>query len=139
MSLNQLDCDYYCASCHKWLCAGFGSGFLHVAPHRQSNVQPPLLSWGRVSPAPVEHWWDEFVWTGTRDASAYLTVPAAIEFLESIGLSTFRQRIHQLARYARQRLTETLGCSPFIPDSPEWYGGMTQFPLADDALERILE
>jgi isopenicillin-N epimerase len=30
VNLRALDCDFYCASLHKWLSAPFGSGFLYV-------------------------------------------------------------------------------------------------------------
>jgi isopenicillin-N epimerase len=106
LALDQLDCDFYAASCHKWLSAPFGSGFLYVAPRHQPHVRAPELSWGRVQPTPVKTWSDEFVWTGTRDPSAYLSIPAAIEFLEHVGLENVRARTHWLARYARHRLVE---------------------------------
>lgn len=32
LNLESLGCDFYTASCHKWLSAPFGSGFLYVAP-----------------------------------------------------------------------------------------------------------
>jgi isopenicillin-N epimerase len=129
LMLDQLDCDFYAASCHKWLSAPFGSGFLYVAARHQSHVRAPELSWGRVQPTPVETWSDEFVWTGTRDPSAYLSIPAAIEFLEQVGLENFRARTHWLARYARHRLVELTGLEPIVPDDPAWYGSMAHVPL----------
>ncbi|MGH7138869.1 MAG: aminotransferase class V-fold PLP-dependent enzyme, partial [Pirellulales bacterium] len=50
VALDRLDCDYYTASCHKWLCAPLGSGFLYVHPRRQQQVEPTLVSWGRTLP-----------------------------------------------------------------------------------------
>jgi len=129
LALDRLDCDFYAASCHKWLSAPFGSGFLYVAPRHQAHVRPPELSWGRVQPTPVETWSDEFVWTGTRDPSAYLSIPAAIEFLEHVGPEYFRARTHWLARYARHRLVELTGLEPMVPDDPAWYGSMAHVPL----------
>ncbi|MCY2990599.1 MAG: aminotransferase class V-fold PLP-dependent enzyme [Planctomycetota bacterium] len=129
LELEQLGCDFYCASCHKWLSAPFGSGFLYVAPRHHSSVRPPQLSWGRLLPQQVEQWSDEFIWSGTRDPAAYLAVPAAIEFLEAIGLEKFRARLHALARYARQQLVELFGLPPSVPDAPEWYCGMAHVPL----------
>lgn len=129
LDLDSLDCDYYAASCHKWLCAPFGSGFLYVSPRRQSRVTTPLLSWGRLSPAQPERWYDEFIWSGTRDSSPYFAIPDAIRFLESIGAEQFRSHTHQLARYARQRLVELTRLEPIIPDDPAWYGAMAHVPL----------
>ncbi|HKD36237.1 MAG TPA: aminotransferase class V-fold PLP-dependent enzyme [Pirellulales bacterium] len=143
LAIDALGCDFYSASCHKWLSAPFGSGFLYVAPQQHRNIRPPELSWGRIQPTRVERWSDEFVWTGTRDPSAYLTIPAAIDFLEEVGLDNFRARTHRLAQYARRRLVELTGLEPIVPDDRAWYGAMAHVPLplrrksaADDAAAR---
>ena len=129
IDLDALDCDFFTASCHKWLCAPFGSGFLYVHPRRAGAMRPPTLSWGRVLPALPETWNDEFVWPGTRDPSAFLSVPAAIQFMRDVGLAAFRRRTHHLARYARTRLVELTGNTPPVPDSPLWYGSMALVPI----------
>jgi isopenicillin-N epimerase len=129
IALDELPCDFYTASLHKWASAPLGSGFLYVAPHWQDRVRTPTLSWGRVAPTKPKAWWEEFVWTGTRDSSAYLAAPAAIELLERVGLDRFRARTHFLARYARQRLVDRIGIEPHVPDSEQWYGSMVSVPL----------
>jgi isopenicillin-N epimerase len=129
LAIDQLDCDYYCASLHKWLCAPFGSGFFYVHPRRQASARPAMVSWGRIYPEDVQRWFDEFIWSGTRDAAAWLAVPAAIDFLESYGLARFRTECHALAQYARQRLVEFTGLEPIVPDDPVWYGTMAHVPL----------
>lgn len=137
VDLDRLDGDYYMASCHKWLCAPFGSGFLYVHPRNQSGVQPAILSWGRHPPWKRDLTWrDEFTWLGTRDPAAWLAVPAAIEFLtQNVGLDLFRRHTHELARFARQRIVELTGLEPLVPDDPAWYGSMISLPLpAGDAL-----
>jgi isopenicillin-N epimerase len=129
LALDGLGCDFYCASCHKWLSAPFGSGFLYVAPRFQEMIQPPLLSWGRLAPSRVAVWSDEFIWSGTRDPSACLSIPSAIDFLRQVGLDRFRRDTHRLAQYARQRLVELVGQPPIVPDSSQWYGCMAHVPL----------
>ncbi|NLF72788.1 MAG: aminotransferase class V-fold PLP-dependent enzyme [Candidatus Anammoximicrobium sp.] len=129
LELERLGCDFYCASCHKWLSAPFGSGFLYVAPQHHGLIRTPLTSWGRLPPGRLETWSDEFIWYGTRDFSPYLTIPAAIDFLEQVGFDRFRRHTHALAQYARQRLVELTGQTPILPDSPDWYGCMAHVPL----------
>jgi isopenicillin-N epimerase len=129
LDIGGIGCDFYAASCHKWLSGPFGSGFLYVHPRRQALVRPPVLSWGRLPPARIEAWSDEFVWSGTRNPVAFLAVPAAIEFLESVGQDAFRARTHWLAQYARQRLVELTQFDPQVPDDSAWYGSMTHVPL----------
>ena len=76
LSLNELQCDFYTASLHKWVSAPIGAGFLFVAPKWQERIKPPMLSWGRLNPEKADGWWEEFVWLGTRDPSAYLASSA---------------------------------------------------------------
>lgn len=130
VDLRQIGCDYYTASCHKWLSAPFGSGFLYVAPPHQARMRPGVLSWGRLLPGALESWSDEFIWSGTRDPSAFLSIPAAIDFLQNdVGIDDFRRGSHALARYARQRLIELTGLPPIVPDDPAWYASMAHVPL----------
>jgi len=129
VDLRQLRPDFYAASCHKWLSAPFGSGFLYVDKRHQALVRAPMLSWGRIVPEDRATWSDEFVWSGTRDGSAYLSVPAAIDFFAPLGLEAFQQRTHSLAKYARERLSEITRLPPIVPDDLLWYGSMAHVPL----------
>jgi isopenicillin-N epimerase len=129
MELAGLGCDFYCASLHKWLSAPFGSGFFYVRPEHQSRIVPPQLSWGRLLPNRPSAWSDEFIWSGTRDPSAWLAVPAAIDFLRQTGEETFRQHGFELATYARTRLAALTGLTPIVPDDPQWYTCMAHAPL----------
>jgi len=129
LSLDDLSCDFYTASLHKWVSAPIGSGFLFVARRWHELVRTPILSWGRTPPTQPATWCDEFVWPGTRDPSAYLACVPAIELLEQVGLAEFRARAHYLAQYARQSLVALTGLEPQVPDSDEWYGSMASVPL----------
>jgi isopenicillin-N epimerase len=129
LNLGELDCDYYTASCHKWLCAPFGTGFLYVARKHQHSLDPPIMSWGGSVSGHAANWKDEFNWAGTRDPAGFLTVPAAIDFLETAGIDDFRRSTHELARYARSQITGLTGMEPCLPDSNAWYGSMIALPI----------
>jgi isopenicillin-N epimerase len=129
LDIDELNCDFYTASLHKWLCATLGSGFLYVNPNQQSTIQPPIKSWGRLLPAIPETWDEEFIWIGSRDPSPFLSIPSAIEFMEEIGLPAFRARSRWLANYAEERLRELFGTIPIGNRSDGWYGSMTHVPL----------
>lgn len=135
VDLARLDCDYYALSAHKWLSAPFGSGALYVSKKAQQRVHPVVRSWGKPARGHAPSWRDEFDWAGTRDSSAFLSIPAAIEFLESAGLDAFRERTHALAGYARRKISEVTGLAPLVPESPEWYSSMTalRLPTVDAA------
>ncbi len=82
--LDRLNCDFYCASGHKWLSAPFGSGFLYVHPRWKQTVRPVVVSWGNSLSGRAHSWQDEFVWSGTRDPSPFLAMPAAIDFFTNL-------------------------------------------------------
>jgi isopenicillin-N epimerase len=67
LDIQSLGVDFYTASCHKWLCAPLGSGFLYVAPQHRKQIRPALLSWGRLRPLQPKEWYEEFIWSGTQD------------------------------------------------------------------------
>ncbi len=133
LNLQKLECDYYCASLHKWLSAPLGSGFLYVRRKWQQGLKPHLTSWGRSLGGCPPRWQDDLNWLGTRDPAPFLAVPAAIDFLERTGVETFRQQTHALAQYTRGRLEQILGQVATIPDSIDWYASMIAVPLQPDS------
>ncbi|HWB09305.1 MAG TPA: aminotransferase class V-fold PLP-dependent enzyme [Pirellulales bacterium] len=137
VQIDALGCDYYTASCHKWLCAPLGTGFLYVHPRRQHAVAPVLVSWGRTLEGDTASWRDEFNWIGSRDPSPFLAVPAAIDFLGKVGFESFRRRTHGLAAYAREQLASCLDAAALVPDDPQWYGSMISMRLPDGESEPL--
>jgi len=146
IDLNGLGCDFYTASCHKWLSAPFGSGFLYVDPRWQAKLAPSIVSWGRSLSGRPGNWKDEFNWTGTRDPAPWLAIADAIEFFDRLespdieresdpcpprGLKLFREYSHSLAKYARDEIVTLTGKEPLIPDDREWYGSMIALPLPE--------
>ncbi|MBM4074774.1 MAG: aminotransferase class V-fold PLP-dependent enzyme, partial [Planctomycetes bacterium] len=108
VDLRKIECDFYCASLHKWLSAPFGAGFLFAHPRWHSRMTSAVTSWGRSLSGRSKNWKDQFHWLGTRDPSAFLAIPAAIDFLTRFGWDRFRQQTHELAQYARHRLEAIL-------------------------------
>jgi isopenicillin-N epimerase len=68
-------------------------------------------------------------WQGTRDPSAYLTVPAAIAWQDEHDWDAVRDRCHDLARRARTELR----LEAIVPDSHDFYGQMVTLRLPADA------
>jgi isopenicillin-N epimerase len=98
LDLESLGADVYAGNCHKWLCAPKGSGFLYARPEAQPLIDPLIVSWD-WSDAAAFH--ELHRWQGTRDPSAYLAVPAAIEFQAEHDWPRVRARCHALLANAR--------------------------------------
>jgi isopenicillin-N epimerase len=133
LNLRELDADYYAGNCHKWLCAPKGVGFLYVRRELQQDVHPLQISWGYEGEDPS--FVSRHEKQGTRDPSAYLTVPAAIVWQNEHDWDTVRDRCHELARRARNEL----GLEPLTPDSKEFFGQMVALRLPDDAPKNLKE
>lgn len=117
LDLDALGCDFYTVSCHKWLSAAFGSGFLYVHPRHHGRMRPALVSWGRSLSGSEFDWHDEYNWLGTRDPAPVLSIPAAIAYLEGVGLERFRGHSRGLLELADERLRGLPGVGRYaLPD-----------------------
>src|SRR5262245_11860393 len=135
LELGSLGADFYAGNCHKWLCSPKGAGFLYARPEAQGLVEPLTVSWDW----PEDEWAIRHRWTGTRDPSPYLAVPAAIDFQAEHDWDAVRARCHELAVRAVRELT-ALGLEPFAEADDE-YAQMVSFrlpPCDADELGRIL-
>jgi isopenicillin-N epimerase len=112
----------------KWLCAPKGAGFLYVRRELQRDVHPLMFSWGYEGDDP------SFVTRhekqGTRDPSAYLTVPTAIGWQREHDWDAVRARCHDLA----VRAASELGLELLVPGRRhDLFGQMVTLRLPDDA------
>jgi isopenicillin-N epimerase len=121
LKLDAIGAAYYVGHCHKWLCAPKGAAVLYVRADRRDRVRPLTISHGANTPRPGRsRYHDEFDWTGTSDPSAFLCVPLAIEYLESLvpgGWPEILRRNHALAVEARSIVAAALDVAPPCPDA----------------------
>lgn len=93
LDLEALGADVYAGNCHKWMCAPKGSAFLYASPDAQKRIDPLVISWDWADGAAFH---ELHRWQGTRDPSAFLAVPAAIEFQAEHDWPRVRERCHAL-------------------------------------------
>jgi len=115
LALAKLGAAYYTGNAHKWLCAPKGAAFLHVRRDRHPDLHPTVISHGYGAGLHAE-----FDWIGTFDPSAWLSVPAAIEYLGTLlpgGWPQLMVTNRALAREARAHLCAALGIDPPCPEA----------------------
>ena len=116
INLEDIGVDFYIGNLHKWLCAPKGSAFLYANPRVQQLIEPLIVSWGWHSEVPGSSQFVDYLeWTGTRDISSFLTVPASIKFHNIYMTKKETNRCHNLAvnthteindRFAGESLTD---------------------------------
>ena len=102
LDLESLGADVYAGNCHKWMCAPKGSAFLYATPEAQKLIEPLVISWDWADGAAFH---ELHRWQGTRDPSAFLAVPSAIDFLAEHDWPHVRERCHALLAEADFGLT----------------------------------
>jgi len=101
VDVAAMGADYFAANAHKWLCASHGAAMLWCRTDHQQTLQPLTISHGHgLGYAPA------FDWPGTRDPSAWLSVPAAIDFHIHAGDDALRVRNREVAFAAAQVLAD---------------------------------
>jgi isopenicillin-N epimerase len=132
LDLGEINADIYTGACHKWLCAPKGSAFLYAHPEIQPRLDPLVVSWGYQSEKPgPSRFIDYHEWQGTRDLAAFLTVPDAIQYQQENQWHQVRQRCHQLALHAYNRINNLTGLAPLSPASAQWFLQMVTLRLPD--------
>ncbi len=96
---DDLECDYYGTSLHKWLHAPIGTGFLYVRRDRITTLWP-LMAAGASQAANIRKYEE----IGTHPAANHNAVAVAIAFNRGIGIDRKAARL----RFLRDRWAKTL-------------------------------
>jgi isopenicillin-N epimerase len=110
MDLPALHADWVTGNAHKWLFAPKGCALLWATKEAQQDLHPTVISHGFE-----QGFANEFDWTGTRDPTAWLALPAALEFYRSMGDGALRDRNHDLVVTAAGLLAERWGTEAGAP------------------------
>jgi len=128
LDLESLGVDFYAGNCHKWMMAPKGVGFLYARPEKQHLIDPLIVSWGDQSKGD-SRFIQENEFQGTKDIAAYLSVTAAIDFIEKHHWPEVREQSHALVLEARKQMAEKTGIAPLCPGNKSWLRQMVAEPL----------
>ncbi|MBS1669507.1 MAG: aminotransferase class V-fold PLP-dependent enzyme [Bacteroidetes bacterium] len=130
LNLNDIEADIYTGACHKWMMTPKGSSFLYVKKEFQKWMEPLVISWGYESTNPSDsQFFDYHQFNGTRDFSAYLCIPAAIDYMKKNNWHQVAANCRQLAQSNYQRFCDLLESQPLAPTTDEFIGQICSIPI----------
>jgi isopenicillin-N epimerase len=129
LNLQELKADIYTGACHKWLLTPKGCSFLYVKKELQP-FDPLLISWGFQSETPSHSKFiDHHQLQGTRDFSAFLTIPAALKFRTDNNWEQVAADCRKLAHSNYPRFAEVTNGTILSPISDEFLGQMCSLSI----------
>jgi isopenicillin-N epimerase len=138
LDLRDLPADIYTGACHKWMMTPKGSSFLYVKRKLQPLFDPLLISWGFDSPDPSESkFLDYHERQGTRDYSAFLTIPRSIEFMREHGWPDVAAACRRMVRDNALRFCDLLGSEPICPVTEDFLGQMFAIHISTSDPDRL--
>lgn len=138
LDLAAIKADIYTGACHKWMMTAKGCSFLYVRKEYQAQIDPLAVSWGYESAAPSHsQFLDYHQMQGTRDFSAFLTVPRSITYMNENNWEAVSTACADLARANYVRFCNLLGTAPVCPVTNEFLGQMCSIPIHTSQPEKL--
>ncbi|MGH7612966.1 MAG: aminotransferase class V-fold PLP-dependent enzyme [Gemmatimonadales bacterium] len=119
---DDLDCDYYGTSLHKWLLAPHGTGFLYVRQAKIPGVWPMM-----AAPPEMNANIRKFEEIGTHPAANHNAIAEALTFHQGIGAERKAARLRFLRDRWMKRLGQVPGVKLLTPDDPKQSCGLASF------------
>ena len=111
---DDLDCDYYGTSLHKWTLAPIGTGMLYVRKSKISKIWPMM-----PAPESMQDNIRKFEEIGTHPASQRNSITEALDFHDSIGVERKAERFRYLRKRWSNRLRDLPGVKILNSEDPE--------------------
>src|SRR5881296_3173407 len=119
---DELDCDYYGTSLHKWLLAPHGTGFLYVRKAKIERVWPMM-----AAPPEMNANVRKFEEIGTHPAANHNAIAEALTFHQGIGAERKAARLRYLRDRWAKRLEQVSGVKILTPYDPKQSCGLASF------------
>ncbi|MCG3138165.1 MAG: Isopenicillin N epimerase [Phycisphaerae bacterium] len=130
--LADLDCEFYAAPLHKWLCAPHGTGMLYVRRERIADVWP-------LTAAPAEKDRDirKFEEIGTHPEAPCLAISPALALHLAIGQARKQARLLELRHRWALPLAQLEQVRMHTSLEPGAAAGIATFEIVDQDPEKI--
>jgi len=140
LDMQDIGCDFYGTSPHKWLMAPKGTGTLYVREGRLKDlwVNIATANWNNYDMKAYR-----FSWFGTSNLSVMVGLKAALDFHQQLGPEIVYARMHQLAGQVRDRVASYPQLKILNASSDQFFGGLVSFEPNKDKwngnLKRVVD
>ncbi len=134
LDMEDLGCDAYFTSPHKWLLAPAGSGLLYLKPELAKGIDPsmPSSTWDKHDDEGFR-----FTQRGTCNEALMKGYEAAVDFHLEIGNEKVTSRIKYLGDYLRKELQKNDSIRIHTSVHPEMSAGMTTYGVMGKTGEEL--
>lgn len=122
IDVKRMQIDALCATGHKWMLAGYGSGFVYLSRELLNQTHSRTLGWLSVED-PFSDRNDELrprhdagsrVELGCPHFAGIFSLGASVDLIHEVGITNIQARVLELNRILTSRLTEA-GWTVFSP------------------------
>jgi len=121
---DDLHCDFFGSSLHKWMYAPKGAGLLYVKKEKIPNVWALMASDDKD-----RNDIRKFEEIGTHSSATRLSIGEALLFHQAIGAKRKEERLRYLTTYWMDRLRPHGRISFNTPDDPRYYCAIGNFSI----------
>ena len=111
IDINDLGCDAYSASLHKWILAPSGTGFLYVRENSKGYFDSPF----DPDASSIQSLFNP---PGTKDLPVRTGIGSALNFINKIGIKNIERRCRSLSNYLKNGLKKIDGVTLLSGKTP---------------------
>ena len=134
LDISKLKADIYTGACHKWMLTPKGCSFLYINDEWKNRFDPLIISWGHHSNSNFS---EHHELQGTRDYSAFLTIPTAVQFLKNNDWESVSNNCKAMVISNYEKTASILNGKPICPVTTDYLGQICSSPVKTDAPERL--
>jgi len=144
IDVKRTKIDALCATGHKWMLSGYGSGFVYISKELQAASRPRSIGWlsvqdpygDRNNEVHLRHEVSARAELGCPHFAGIFALGASIEMMQSLGMANIEARALELNRKLTARLNE-IGWKVLSPLGDEKFRSAETLVAAEDPAEVV--
>ena len=144
IDVKRMKIDALCATGHKWMLSGYGSGFVYISRELQAASQPRSIGWlsvkepygNRNNEVHLRHDVSARSELGCPHFAGIFALGASVELMQTIGMENIEARALELNRRLTTRLSDS-GWQVLSPLSEEQYRSAETLVAAENPAQLV--